>query len=171
MRDRESYQGVIYWQKLKTFQERSGRRAQVWHLRKYLNYCTILVVGNSMLKGTEDPHWQPDRKSAASQEPTKVQNITKRGPQLVKNTDYYPLLLLYVDMNDSGSWNTGRIREDYKALGAQVKNTGAQIIIFLILPAGGKKEARNRHIMHIISQLCDWCQCEVTKEIMRIIIC
>lgn len=98
-----------------------------------------------MLKGTEAPHWQPDRKSAASQEPTKIQDITKRGPKLVKNTDYCPLLLLYVGMNDSRSWNTSRIKEDYKALGAQVKNTGAQITLFLILPVGGKKAARNRH--------------------------
>lgn len=143
---------------LKTLQEKSGQRAQVGHLlRKYLNYCSVLAVGNSMLKGTEAPHCQPDRKSreVCCFPGAKIQDITKRGPELVKNTYYYPLLLLYVGMNGSGSWNVGRIK-DYKALGAQVKNTSAQVTCSLILPAGGKKEARNRHIMHISSQLCGW---------------
>lgn len=66
----------------------------------------------------------------------------------MKSTDYYLLLLFHVGMNDTASWNIGRIKEYYKAMGVQVKNTGAQVT-FSILPVGGKRAARNRHIMPI----------------------
>jgi len=48
--------------------------------------------------------------------------------------------------HDTGSWNMGRIKENYKALGAQVKNT-AQIIFSSELPVGGRRSARNRCII------------------------
>ena len=54
----------------------------------------------------------------------------------------------------------GRIKDDYKALGVQVKNTGVQVIFSSVLPVGGKMEARNRCIMHIHFWLCGWCWCE-----------
>lgn len=50
-------------------------------------------------------------------------------------------------MNDSGRWNTGRIK-DYKPLGAQMKKTGAQVIFPSILSVEGKREARNRKTVH-----------------------
>jgi len=42
----------------------------------------------------------------------------------------------------------GRIKQDNKALAVQVKNTGAQVIFSSVLPVGGKRKARNRHMMH-----------------------
>ncbi|GAB0204056.1 hypothetical protein GRJ2_002871200 [Grus japonensis] len=63
-------------------------------------------------------------------------------------------------MNDTASRNLGRIKEDYKALGVQVKNIGAQVIFSSILPVRGKGAARNRHIMHINSWLRSWCHHE-----------
>lgn len=52
--------------------------------------------------------------------------LVRRVLQLVWSTDYYPLLLFHVGMNDAGSQNTGRIKDDHKTLGAQMKNTHAQ---------------------------------------------
>lgn len=80
--------------------------------------------------------------------------------QLVRSTDYYPLLLFYVGMNDTTRQNLGRIKEDYKALGMQVKNIGAQIILSSILPVREKGAAKNSHIMQINFCLCGWCFCE-----------
>lgn len=65
-------------------------------------------------------------------------------PLFVKSTDYYPLLLFYVSMNDTADQNLGRIKEDYKHLGVQVKSVGAQVIIFSILAVGGKGTTRKR---------------------------
>lgn len=70
-------------------------------------------------------------------------------PQFTKSTDYYPLLLFHVGTNSAGRQNVRRIKEDYKALGGQLKNTGAQVIFSSILPVGRRREARNRCIIHI----------------------
>jgi len=72
-------------------------------------------------------------------------------PQIVKDTDYYELLLFQVGTNDTASWNLGRIKEDFKALGVKAKWFGAQVIFSSILPVGGKGSARNRHILNIIT--------------------
>ncbi|GAB0204077.1 mitochondrial enolase superfamily member 1 [Grus japonensis] len=65
-------------------------------------------------------------------------------PRSVKSTDYYPLLLFLMGMNDTASWNLGRIKEDYKVLEVQVKNIGAQVIFSSILAVRGKDATRNR---------------------------
>lgn len=43
------------------------------------------------------------------------------------------------------------IKEVYKALGAQVKNTGAQVIYFSFLPGRRKRKAKYTCLMHINS--------------------
>ncbi|GAB0210389.1 hypothetical protein GRJ2_003504700 [Grus japonensis] len=122
----------------------------------------VLIVGDSLLRGTEAPICRPDRESREVYclLGAKIQDVAKRVPQLVKSTDYYPLLLFHVGTNDAASQNLGRIKEDYKALGVQVKNIGAQAIFSSILPVGGKGAARNRHIIHINSWLRVWCHRE-----------
>jgi len=80
--------------------------------------------------------------------------------QLTKSTAYYPLLLFHVGTNDTARRNTGRIKEDFKALGVKAKSFGAHVIISSILPVGGRGSTRNRCIMSINSWLCGWCHCE-----------
>ena len=50
----------------------------------------VLIVGDSLLKGTEAPICQPDREApeVCYLPGAKVQDVTKRVPQLVKSTDY-----------------------------------------------------------------------------------
>jgi len=50
----------------------------------------------------------------------------------------------------------GRIKENYRALGAKVKNTGAQIV-FSVLPVGGKRETRNSCIVRVSFRVHGWC--------------
>ena len=116
-------------------------------------------MGDSLLRGTEVPICWPDRESreVCCLPGAKVQDVAERVPQLVKSTDYYPLLLFHVGTNDTASRNLGRIKEDYKALGVQAKSIGAQVIFSSILPVRGKGVARNRHIMQINFWLCGWC--------------
>ena len=86
--------------------------------------------------------------------------MAKRMPQLIKKTDYYVLLLFHIGMNDTESQNLGKIKEDFQALGVQVKNVGAQVIFSSILPVRGKGVSINRRIMHINSWLRGWCRHE-----------
>lgn len=60
---------------------------------------------------------------------TKIQDITNTVPLFVKSTDYYTLLLFYLSMNGIAIQNLGRIREDYKDLGVQVKSAGARYLL------------------------------------------
>jgi len=46
----------------------------------------------------------------------------------------YNLLLFLVGMNDTTSWNPGRMKEDFKALGVQATSVAAQVIFSSILP-------------------------------------
>lgn len=77
--------------------------------------------------------------------------------QIVRSTDYCSLLLFHVSTNDTTSWNLVRINGNYKALGRQVKNIGAQVIISFILSVGGNWGTRNKHIIHINSWIQDRC--------------
>ena len=93
----------------------------------------------------------------------KVRDVTERVPQLVKSTDYYPLLLFHVGTKDTASLNVGRIKEDFKALGVlgvKAKSFGAQVIFSFILSVGGRGSARNRYIIGINSWLHGLCRCE-----------
>jgi len=84
------------------------------------------VVGDSLLRGTEAPICRPDREAheVCCLPGAKVRDVTETVPQLVKSTDYYPLLLFHVGTNDTTSRNVGRIKEYFKALGVKVKSFG-----------------------------------------------
>lgn len=60
-------------------------------------------------------------------------------------------------MNDIENWNLGKVKDNYKALGVQAWSTGAQVTFSFILLVREKGAARNRCIMQINYQLCDWC--------------
>jgi len=132
------------------------------HSRYHKKKQQVPLVGNSLLKGTEAPICRPDRESreVCCLPGAKVRDVAERVPQPVKSTDYYPLLLLHVDTNDTASQNLGSIKEDFKALGMKAKSFGAQDIFSFILPVGGRGSARNRRIMSIISWLRGWCHRE-----------
>lgn len=61
-----------------------------------------------------------------------LMDLPERGPQLVKSRVYYLLLLLHAGTNDMACQNLVKIKEDYKALGMQVKNIGVQVIFSVI---------------------------------------
>lgn len=73
----------------------------------------------TLSRDTEVPICWPDRVSweVCCLLEARVRVVLERVPQLVKNTDYYPLLLFHVGTNDTASHNLGRIKEEYKVLG------------------------------------------------------
>lgn len=50
---------------------------------------------------------------------------------------HFKITIIYnkinVDGTDNERWNMGRVKNDHRAPGAQVKNTGAQVFFFSIL--------------------------------------
>jgi len=129
------------------------------HSRYHKKKRRVLRVGDSLLSSTEVPICRPDRETheVCCLLGAKAQDVAERVTQLVKSTDYYPLLLFHVGTNDTASRNVGRIKEDFKALGVKGKSSGAQVLFSSTLPVGGRASARNRHIMGINSWLRGWC--------------
>lgn len=101
------------------------------------------------LRGTEALICQPLRYShvLCCLLGVKIWGVTERVPQLVRNMDYYPLLLCHVGKNDTASQNLGRIEQDCKALVVQVKEIGAQVNISCVLIVRGKGAASGKCIM------------------------
>lgn len=146
-------------------------QGQVLHEETILAACSgyhkkkrhVLVVGDPLLKGIETSLFQPDRESqdVCCLPRARIWDITVRVPQLVKITDYYPLLLFHVGINDARKQNMGRIKEGFKALGAQVKNMGAQFIFFIIYFlhfASWRKEQSQEETYNTYQLLCGWWQ-------------
>ena len=87
-------------------QESQGETTPAAHTKSHKRKQRVLVVGDSLLRGTEAPICRPDIQSreACCLPGTKIRDITERLPQLVKSTDYYPLLLFHVGTNASKIW-------------------------------------------------------------------
>jgi len=75
---------------------------------------------------------------------------------LMLDKTFVCILFSSIDIWSESNNNMGRIKQDNKALAVQVKNTGAQVIFSSVLPVGGKRKARNRHMMHNF-WLSGWC--------------
>lgn len=79
-----------------------------------------------MGRGIEAPIYQPDihSREVCYLPGAKIQDVTKKLPQLAKSADYYPLLLFHMVTNDMVKHCLDKIKQDLKALGLQVKGTG-----------------------------------------------
>jgi len=62
-----------------------------------------------------------------------ILDVTERLPQLVKSTDFYPLLLFHECANVTVKQSLGKIKLDFRGLGEHVKGRDAQVIFSSIL--------------------------------------
>ena len=83
--------------------------------------------------------------------------MRKKLPSLVQPTDYYPLLLFQVGSDDLGRTSLRTLKKDFRALGRQVKGSGAQVVFSSILPAIGNNEGLDIMGQWINSWLRAWC--------------
>ena len=86
-----------------------------------------------------------------------MRDVTKRLPSLVQSTDYYPLLLFHVGTSDTARSSLRNIKKDYRALGAVVRDSGAQVVFSSVLLVKGKGFERASRIWQINKWLWDWC--------------
>ena len=119
----------------------------------------MIVVGDSLLRGTEAPTCRPD---ALSREVcclpgARIRDATERLLSLVQSAGCYPLLLFYVSTSDTARSSLRSIKKDYRALGAVVGDAGAQAVFSSIVPVKGKEFERASRIWRINQCLRDWC--------------
>jgi len=67
-----------------------------------------------------------------------IRDVIEKLPSLVQSTNYYPLLLFHVGINDTARRSLRSIKKDYRALGAAVRNSGAQTDFSSVFPVKGK---------------------------------
>ncbi|KFP01907.1 hypothetical protein N300_09057, partial [Calypte anna] len=119
----------------------------------------VTVVRDSLLRGTEGPICRPDlsHREVCCLPGARMSDISRRLPQLIRPSDYCPLLIVQAGSDDINGRSTRVIKKDFKALGRLVDGTGAQVV-FASLPAvAGMNEERSRKTYLINRWLRDWC--------------
>ena len=87
----------------------------------------------------------------------RVKDVRKKLPSIVRPTDYYPLLLFQVGSDDLGRTSLRTLKKDFRALGRQVKGSGAQVVFSSIPPAIGNNEGLDIMGQQINTWLKAWC--------------
>ena len=120
----------------------------------------FIVVGDSLLRGTEgaicraDPPLGEDCCLPGS----RVKDITRKLPSLVQPSDYYPLLLFHVGGDEATMHSAKVIKRDFRVSGQFLRESGAQVIFFSLLPVAGSDIGRNRWTQSINNiWLRRWC--------------
>jgi len=79
----------------------------------------VIVIGDSLLRGTEGPICQPDpsHKEVCCFPGAQVRDVAKKLPGLVRPSDYYPLLVKQVGGDEITERSPKAIKRDFRALG------------------------------------------------------
>ncbi|KAK4806799.1 hypothetical protein QYF61_005595 [Mycteria americana] len=79
----------------------------------------VIVVGDSLLRGTEGPicRTDPPLREVCCLPGARVKDITRILPSLVRPSDYYPLLLFHVGGDEAATRSPRVIKRDLRALG------------------------------------------------------
>uniref|UniRef100_A0A8B9TZX8 SGNH hydrolase-type esterase domain-containing protein n=1 Tax=Anas zonorhyncha TaxID=75864 RepID=A0A8B9TZX8_9AVES len=121
------------------------------------NERRVIVVGDSVLRGTEGPICRPDptRREVCCLPGARVRDIAKKVKRLVRPTDYYPLLVFQAGSDEVAKRSPKAIKRDFRDLGRQLRGSGAQVVFASVLPIGGMEA--ERCAVRINSWLRDWC--------------
>lgn len=119
----------------------------------------VVVVGDSLLRGTEGPICRPDptRREVCCLPGAQVRDITRRLPRLVTSSDYYPLLIVQAGSDAIKKCSLRAIKREFWDLGHFVEG-GPQIILSSI-PISGKMSSKQVRITQELNEwLKGWCQ-------------
>ena len=119
----------------------------------------VIVIGDSLLRGTEGPICRPDpsHREVCCLPGARVRDITRKLPGLVRPSDYYPLLVIQAGSDEVAERSPAAIKRDFRALGRLVEGSGAQVVFSSIPTVAGKDTERNRKTHLINTWLRGWC--------------
>ena len=86
----------------------------------------VLVIGDSLLRGTEAPICRPDNLSreVCCLPGARVRDVRKALPQLIKPEDYYPLVVIQIGSREAATRKMRYIKKDFASLGRMLKGSG-----------------------------------------------
>lgn len=119
----------------------------------------VIVVGDSLLRGTEGPICRPDpsHREVCCLPGAQIRDVKRKLSDLVQPSDYYPLLVFQVGSDEIITRRARAMKRDFRALGRLVRGSGAQVV-FASIPVTSKGEEINRKSLQINVWLRDWCQ-------------
>ncbi|CAJ0916575.1 unnamed protein product [Ranitomeya imitator] len=88
----------------------------------------VVVVGDSLLRGTEAAICRPDitAREVCCLPGAMIKDVTDRIPKLFNSKDVHPFLLIHVGTNDTARKDLPTICKDFEELGKKVKELDAQ---------------------------------------------
>ena len=87
----------------------------------------------------------------------KIHDVTERLLRLIKPTECYPVLLVYVGINDTARHHFQDIVRDFEELGKKVKDLKAKLVISSLFPVVGHGPRREEKIVEVNKWLREWC--------------
>jgi len=116
----------------------------------------VIVIGDSLLRGTEGPICRPDpsHREVCCLPGARVRDVAKKLLDLVWPSDYYPLLVVQVGGDEIAKRSPKAIK---MALGRLVEGSGAQVIFSSIPSVAGNSTERGRKTHLVNRWLRDWC--------------
>ena len=98
-----------------------------------------MVIGDSLLRGTEATICKPDKmnREVCYLLVAQICDVTERLIRVIKPTDSYPFLLVHVGTNDTARHSFQDITKDYEDMGRKLKDLGVQVVISSLLPVEG----------------------------------
>ena len=120
----------------------------------------VIVVGDSLLSGTEGSICRPDptHREVCCLPGARVRDISRKLPGLIHPSDYYPLLIVQAGSDEVADRSLRAIKNDFRGLGRLVDNAGIQVVFAGILTVAGKDNAVTRKTHHINTWLRGWCK-------------
>jgi len=106
----------------------------------------VIVIGDSLLRGTEGPICRPDpsHREVCSLPGARVRDAA------VRPSDYYPLLVMQVGGDEVAERSPKAIKRDFRALGRLVEGSGTQVVVSYIPSVAGNSTewGRKTHLVN-----------------------
>ena len=120
----------------------------------------VVVIGDSLLQGTEGPICQPDptRREVCCLPGARVRDIARRLPRLICPSDYYPLLIVQAGSEEVGKKSLKAIKDDFRRLGRVVEGTGVQVVITSVPSVAGNDTGMSLKTHLLNKWLRSWCK-------------
>ena len=119
----------------------------------------VVVIGGSFLRGTESPICWPDpiRREVCCLPGARVRDISRKLPELIRPSDYYPLLIIQAGRDEIAEKSLRSIKKDFRGLGWVVDGAGVQVVFSYIISVAGKGTERIQKTYLLNKWLRGWC--------------
>ncbi|XP_069588568.1 uncharacterized protein [Ranitomeya imitator] len=137
-----------------------GKPQQVTAKSTAKKHRRVVVVGDSLLRGTEAAICRPDitAREVCCLPGAMIKDVTDRIPKLFSSKDLHPFLLIHVGTNDTARKDLPTICKDFEELGKKVKELDAQVVFSSIFPVDGHGTRRWNKILDANNWLRRWCR-------------